>query len=169
MWLWFLFALIFVLIVVLFLLIFYVGPDLVPAVVGPTGATGPTDYEELDREIQMFDGAASVISNLAVSAVRVGHQVTVTLPFFVFDDAALPRTGQIVALAVLPLNMRPLSTVNTMISTFTNARKIGMLTINPSGDIIISANAQVNNLVTGDAWIALGNVAGSVSISYTTL
>jgi len=169
MWLWFLFALLFVLIVVIFVLIFYVGPDLVPAVVGPTGATGPTDYEEFDDDIQMFDGLASVISNLHISAVRVGRQVTVTIPFFTFDDGALPRTGQIISLGVLPVDFRPVGSVNMMLTTFTNSRKIGMLTVNNAGDIIISVNAQVNNLVTGDSWVALNNSAGSVSITYTTL
>jgi hypothetical protein len=168
MWL-FLAAILFVVLVIIFVLIFYVGPDLVPAVFGPTGATGPTDYEELETTVQFFDGLASVISNLHISAVRIGHQVTLTIPGFSFDDAALPRTGQITSAAAMPADMRPLSTTNMMLTTFSNVRKIGMLSVNSSGDLIISVNAQVNNLITGDAWIAVGNVAGNVSITYTTL
>lgn len=168
MW-FFLGALIFVLVIIIFVLIFYVGPDLVPAVFGPTGATGPTDYEEFETTVQFFDGSASVISNLHISAVRIGHEVTLTIPGFAFDDGALPRTGQITSAAVMPADMRPLSSVNMMLTTFSNVRKIGMLTVNSSGDLVISVNALVNNLITGDAWIALGNSTGNVSVSYTTL
>ena len=165
----FLIAILFVIVVVLILLIFYVSPELTGVVFGPTGATGPSDYEEEETTAQFFDGTASVISGLAITMVRIGHDVTVTIPGFSFDDAASPRTGQIVATAVLPANKRPTDSVNTMVTTFTSSRKIGMLTINTSGDIIFSVNAQVDNLVSGDSWIATANSTGNTSISYTTL
>lgn len=165
----FLIAILFVVVVVLILLIFYVGPELTGVVIGPTGATGPTDYEEFETTAQFFDDTASVISDLPITMVRQGHQVTITIPGFSFDDSAVPRTGQIKAEDVVPANMRPTDLQNEMVSTFSNQRKIGMLTVNTAGDIIFSVNAQVNNFITGDEWAAASNAAGNASITYTTL
>jgi hypothetical protein len=168
MWPFFI-AILFVVVVVLIMLIFYVAPELTGVVIGPTGSTGPTDYEEFETTAQFFDDTTSVVSDLSITMVRQGHQVTITIPGFSFDDAAVPRTGQIKALEVVPENMRPTDLQNEMVSTFSSARKIGMLTVNTSGDVIFSVNAQVNNFITGDEWAAASNAAGNASISYTTL
>jgi len=168
MWL-FLVAIGFVILIVLVLLIFYVTPELIPVVFGPTGPCGPVNYEQLETTAQFLDGLASVVSDVPVSMVRIGEAVTVTIPGFSFTDAAFPRSGQILAVGVIPSAFRPDSTVNEMCSTFSNVRKIGMAQISNSGDISIFVNALVDNLVLGDAWIAGTNNAGNVSFSYTTL
>ena len=165
----FLIALFFTIIVILVLISFYVVPQLTSVVFGPTGATGPTDYEEFETTAQFFDGSASVVSNIPVTFVRVGHEVTMSIGGFSFSDAASPRSGQIIATAVVPIDMRPTSTVNMMLTTFSNVRKIGILSVTPTGDLIISVNAQVNNLVTGDSWVLFNNSTGNVSVAYTTL
>lgn len=160
----------FVFILVTIVLIFYVSPELPQVVFGPTGSTGPTDYEELLlTNVQFFDGLASVASNVHVSFVKVGAEVTLTINGFGFSDGALPRTGEIASPGTVPINMRPQDTVNMMLTTVSNARKIGMLSITSGGDLLIFVNAQVNNLISGDSWSASGNSAGNVSTSYTIL
>jgi hypothetical protein len=167
MWM-FLIAITFAVVLVLVLLIFYVGPELSVVVCGPTGSTGPCGEVEAEVDAQFFDGLASV-ATVTISFVQIGDMVTVTLPGFSFADGASPRTGQIIATGVVPVDMRPNDTVNQMLSTFSNVRKIGIMSVTSSGDIAIYVNAQVNDLINDDSWIASTNSTGNVSTSYTLL
>jgi hypothetical protein len=164
----YLLALLISIFVVFTLLVFYVAPGLAPVVYGPTGATGPVSMQSEQVSANFFDGLTPVASDIPISLSQIGPQVVLTCPGFTFNDAASSITGEIATTAIVPTGMRPATTVNMMVTTISSERKIGMAQVTPSGVVAIYVNAQVDNLVNGDAWAASSNAAGNFSIPYTT-